>query len=81
LALAGKRFPGACSICADASALIALTCVNFPGRGGGRKQWHYGATTQELEARLKAQQHYEQPTGAAQSSLGTAFWELRFQKV
>jgi hypothetical protein len=39
-----------------------------------------GPTAQELEARLKAQQLYEQLTGNAQSSLGAAFWELRFPK-
>jgi hypothetical protein len=49
-------------------------------RRPGRKQWHYGPTAQELEARLKAQQLYEQLTGNAQSSLGAAFWELRFPK-
>jgi hypothetical protein len=49
-------------------------------RRPGRKQWQYGPTAQELEARLKAQQLYEQLTGAAQSSLGAAFWELRFPK-
>ena len=35
---------------------------------------------QELEARIKAQQLYKQLTGNAQSSLGAAFWELRFPK-
>jgi hypothetical protein len=49
-------------------------------RRPGRKQWQYGPTAQELEARLKAQQLYEQLTGNAQSSLGAAFWELRFPK-
>jgi hypothetical protein len=49
-------------------------------RRPGRKQWQYGPTAQELEARLKAQQLYEQLTGNAQSSLGAALWELRFPK-
>jgi hypothetical protein len=49
-------------------------------RRPGRKQWQYGPTAQELEARLKAQQLYEQLTANAQSSLGAAFWELRLPK-
>ena len=49
-------------------------------RRAGRKQWHYSPTVQELEAKLKARQVYEQLGGKAQSCLGAAFWELRFPK-
>ena len=38
------------------------------------------AWAKQAYARLKAQQLYEQLTGNAQSSLGAAFWELRFPK-
>jgi hypothetical protein len=47
-------------------------------RRPGRKQWQYGPSAHEPQARFKVlQQLYEQPTGRPQFSLGAAFWELR----
>jgi hypothetical protein len=62
-----------------------ISSYQLPGgvllhRRAGRKQWHYSPTVQELEAKLKARQVYEQLGGKAQSCLGAAFWELRFPK-
>ena len=49
-------------------------------RRQGRREWHYSEVTAELEAQLKARQVYEQAAGLATTSLGAAFWELRFPK-
>lgn len=50
-------------------------------RRSGRRQWRYSLAVQELEAQLKARQVYEQGSGQASSSYGSAFWELRIAKA
>jgi hypothetical protein len=49
-------------------------------RRPGRKQWTYSIDCKEIECQLKARQSYEQQSGLASYSLGTAFWEVRASK-
>ena len=49
-------------------------------RRPGRKQWSYSIECKEIECQLKARQSYEQQSGLASYSVGTAFWEVRAGK-
>ena len=49
-------------------------------RRPGRKQWTYSIDCKEIECQLKARQSYEQQSGLASYSLGSAFWEVRASK-
>ena len=49
-------------------------------RRPGRKQWTYSIDCKEIECQLKARQSYEQQSGVASYSVGSAFWEVRTGK-
>jgi len=49
-------------------------------RRPGRKQWTYSVDCKEIEWQLKARQSYEQQSGVASYSVGSAFWEVRAGK-
>jgi hypothetical protein len=50
-------------------------------RRPGRKQWTYSVDCKEIEWQLKAHQSYEQQSGVASYSVGSAFWEVRAGKA
>ncbi len=50
-------------------------------RRPGRKQWTYSIDCKAIECQLKARQSYEQQSGVASYSVGSAFWEVRAGKA
>ena len=47
----------------------------------GHKQWSYSIDCKAIECQLKARQSYEQQSGVASYSVGSAFWEVRAGKA